>query len=180
MGYDEVLAQGNGFGPGRWRFEPGMLFGTREIWWVLPDGAQSLRPVVHNGLDMRIYREDTGRERVLGAGSSVLVAEAGVIAGIVRDFMGYSVFVDHGTTGDATIYSAYGHLDPADAVSRGRKVSRGERIGAVSEGRGGKVPPHVHFSVFRIAGHDSPVFLDWGALDGSSEVVFLDPLNDPA
>lgn len=181
MRYDETLARGNGYGPGRWRFEPGMLFGARSAWWASADGVLATRASAHNGLDMRLYEEEGGRERVFGAGGSVLVAGPGVIVGIVRDFMGHSVFVEHGDDGgEGRLYTAYGHLTPDEGIIRGVRVVRGGRIGEVSAGRGGNVPPHMHFSAFRASGRKGPPEFDWTVLEGAGEVVFLDPLDSRA
>jgi murein DD-endopeptidase MepM/ murein hydrolase activator NlpD len=68
-------------------------------------------------------------------------------------FGGNSVVLDHG----GGLFSIYYHLQDI-AVSEGRKVARGERIGAVGAS-GRATGPHLHFGVRAAGGRIDPSLL---------------------
>ena len=112
-GYMQLLASANGFAEGgHWEMEPGMGFGSRDKWWPAKDPHRPEGP--HNGLDIRQYSAQ-GQHWILGTDSVVPVAEDGKIISIIKDFLGYSIFVSHGEiseTPSGGVISAYGHIVP--------------------------------------------------------------------
>ena len=165
-----MLASINGFGPGSWKFKPGMLFGADTKWWG-DDGGTRKTP--HNGLDIRLYKESSGGIISLVGSSLVPSAGDGEVLTIIEDFLGYSVFVAHGLTeGGRTLVSAYGHIVPEEGLDAGARLSRGDIIGSIAEYEGMQVPPHLHFSVLILS--DGFKELDWGIVENNA--VFLDPL----
>ena len=90
----------------------------------------------------------------LPAGTPVMAIADGTVAFAGEQFFGgNSVVLDHG----GGLFSIYYHLQHGD-VSEGRKVARGERIGAVgSSGRA--TGPHLHFGVRAAGGRIDPSLL---------------------
>jgi len=169
-GYLSMLSDINGLGPGAWQFEPGMLFDAETKWW----GNGGLRNVLHNGLDLRYFKQGSGKMVTLGCESLVPVAGEGVILNIAKDFLGFSIFVSHGDDGRGrTLVSAYGHIVPEEGVAPGACVPGGHIIGSLAEYEGMPAPPHLHLSVFTLPGglHET----NWGSIE--QDAVFLDPLD---
>lgn len=75
------------------------------------------------------------------AGAAVYAVAAGEVAYVGGNYPGRVVIIRH-----ADLFSQYGHLDPAVAVSAGQQVGRGERIGSVLR-RSDDVPSHLHFEI---------------------------------
>lgn len=90
----------------------------------------------------------------LPAGTPVVAIAAGAVAFAGEQFFGgNSVVLDHG----GGLFSIYYHLQDI-AVSEGRKVARGERIGAVGAS-GRATGPHLHFGVRAAGGRIDPSLL---------------------
>ena len=167
-----MLARTNELGPGTWRFEPGMLFRSESKWWG--DGGPRKAP--HNGLDIRSYEEAAGRITTLDGSTRVPAAGDAVVANIIKDFLGYSVFVSHGAAkGEAGLFSAYGHIVPEAGLSPGASLSKGTVIGRLAEYHGMPVPPHLHLSLFEIGSDVAVERLDWSGLEVTEGVRFMDP-----
>jgi len=95
-----------------------------------------------------------GIDLVLPEGTPVVAIADGIVAFAGEQFFGgHSVVLDHG----GGLFSVYYHLREA-AVSGGRRVARGERIGSV--GMSGRATgPHLHFSVRAAGGRVDPTLL---------------------
>ena len=90
----------------------------------------------------------------LPAGTPVVAISDGVVAFAGEQFFGgNSVVLDHG----GGLFSIYYHLKDI-AVSEGRKVARGQRIGAVGAS-GRATGPHLHFGVRAAGGRIDPSLL---------------------
>lgn len=89
-----------------------------------------------------IYKRHTGTDIGASYGAAVVAANAGTVtlAGWNSGY-GNCIIIDHGG-GRATLYA---HLS-AYSVSKGQKVSRGQRIGSVGS-TGNSTGPHLHFEV---------------------------------
>jgi hypothetical protein len=114
-----------------------------------PEGFGSRRVInreprsPHAGVDIRL--PEGTPVRAMAAGSVAFSGE--------RFFGGRSVVLDHG----GGLFSIYYHLREA-AVEEGRRVEKGELIGAVgSSGRA--TGPHLHFSVRAAGGRIDPSLL---------------------
>lgn len=156
-------------------FYPGMLFGSRDKWW--PDTG--LRPTAHEGIDICYYTDAAGREQSFPPRIAVPVMASGRIFAICRDFLGHSVFIDHGVDDFHRFLSVYAHIVLHRQVIIGRKVRTGDAVGTVADttGRKNRMPAHVHISLMRIpqtVPHDR---LDWKYICSSDEVELIDPLS---
>ena len=89
-----------------------------------------------------IYKRHTGTDIGAGYGAAVVAANSGTVtlAGWNSGY-GNCIVIDHGG-GRATLYA---HLS-AYSVSKGQKVTRGQRIGSVGS-TGNSTGPHLHFEV---------------------------------
>jgi len=172
--YLRMLADTNGFGPGEWLMGPGMRFGSWRKWW----SGNGTRTSPHNGLDLRIYREASGREVYLDGRDIVPVCRDGEVINIVKDFLGHSVFVMHGKDANgAALVSAYGHIVPAEGLLPGVRLTRGGTIGKLSDYIGMPVPPHLHISLIE-SGLSDLRGLGWEELGTSDSIRFLDPIGN--
>lgn len=89
----------------------------------------------HAGEDWYAVRGDT-------AGAEVYAVAAGEVVYVGSNYPGRVVIVRH--AGD--LFSMYGHLDPAVAVTEGEAVPLGARLGTVLR-RADTVPNHLHFEL---------------------------------
>jgi len=171
--YLRLLAEINGFGPGEWLIEPGMDYGSWRKWW----SGSGTRTSEHNGLDLRIYREASGRDIYLDGRDRVPAGGEGEVINIAKDFLGKSVFVSHGRDeSGAALVSAYGHIVPEEGIGPGTRLVKGDIIGKLSEYAGMPVPPHLHLSLIRMSGLKAEK-LNWTLLGTSDRVEFLDPAS---
>lgn len=159
-----------------WEFLPGMRFEERAAWWR--GGAD--RGGAHQGLDICWYRIRDGRRLSLGAGARIPAPWAGEVVAIVEDFLGSSVFVEHGPPdgGGRRLHSVCGHVDPLPGLAVGGLLRDGDEIGVVADpaGRRTAAPPHLHVTLALVDRTGGPSRLDWQALGDRSRVQLLDPL----
>jgi len=95
-----------------------------------------------------------GSDYSVSAGTPVLAPADGLVALVAEHFFGgWSVFLDHG---DGLI-TMYFHLSRVD-VAEGRRLKRGERLGAVGS-TGRATGPHLHFGVRWRGARVDPSFL---------------------
>ena len=177
-GYMQLLASANGFkGGGHWDIEQGMGFGSMDKWWSQEDTMRA--EGAHNGLDIRQYTVQ-GQQMTLGADSVVPVAEGGKIISIIKDFLGYSIFVSHGEiseTPSGGVISAYGHIVPDKVLYKGMRLKRGDTLGSIAEYEGMAAPAHLHLSIIvSKQGNDEAIFNDWQRVQAALGLKFVDPL----
>lgn len=91
-------------------------------------------PIMHNGLDM-----------IAPSGAPVYAAADGVVRNVIRSRKGLGnvVEIDHGNG----YVTRYAHLADVE-VKKGRKLTRGSRIGYVGVS-GNSFAPHLHYEVIR-------------------------------
>jgi hypothetical protein len=80
--------------------------------------------------------------RIHTAGAGVYAVADGEIVYAGSNYPGRVVIIRHA----GELYSMYGHLDPALAVTVGEQVLRGQSFGTVLR-RGDDVPNHLHFEI---------------------------------
>ncbi len=172
--FTEHLIRLNALKFNRWIFEPGMLFSSETKWW----GDKKARGRRHNGLDLRSYKAADGTLRTLEEGTKIPIIFDGRIVGVIRDFIGYSVFAAHEIyDGDSVLFTIYGHVVQAQHVRIGETFRAGTEIAALAGSSTGKAPCHLHISVAMVPGDMSPGILDWKILEEDKAVRFFDPLD---
>jgi murein DD-endopeptidase MepM/ murein hydrolase activator NlpD len=92
---------------------------------------------LHTGEDW--YAIDDGET----AGANVLAISDGIVVFAGSDYPGRVVIIQH----EPALFSMYGHLDYALAVSEGDAVTIGQRLGTVLNRTDGRAPSHLHFEV---------------------------------
>jgi len=159
-----------------WLFCPGMLFQSTCKWW----GDRGSRNRPHEGLDLLLYRDREGKVLHLTERTRIRVISDGMIVGIIQDFLGKSIIVEHAVPDgdDERCYTIYGHTSPQDGICGGMLINGGDIIGTVAApGRTGfPMAPHLHLS---IAWAPAPVSYDhfnWNTLAASELLTLLDPL----
>jgi murein DD-endopeptidase MepM/ murein hydrolase activator NlpD len=161
----------------RWAFHPGMLFCSGDQWWSTGQRRQR----AHEGLDVRIYEDKEHRILNLVAGTKIPAAYGGTVAGIVSDFLGRTVVIEHPLlSSDSGIFcTIYGHLDVSDRLHPGQLLTEGEIIGATADtgDATGHAPSHLHLTVgWRPAGLPADG-LHWGNINDPKAFALLDPLE---
>ncbi len=170
----ENALEENGFGA--WVFRPGMLFHAENRWW----GDLGKRERPHEGVDFCLYRDGRDRMLRLDAGTKIPAMYDGVVVGIVDDFLGQSVMMEHAFPGcgDSRFYSIFGHTLPDGGLCVGKSVKAGDIIATVAEPPGPKADmlPHLHLSLgwtSKATGYDQ---LDWMSIGCQDTLVLSDPV----
>jgi len=165
---DDVFAE--------WIFYPGMLFNSPDLWWQ--GAGKRSRP--HEGLDICYYRDRRGDVRSVPGEARVPVISAGSVAGVEKDFLGWSVYVRHeyppGEEGH--LYTVYGHLSLSPGIGTGKCLHTGEILGMLADTalRSPHIPPHLHLTSALIRGIPSPEQLTWKAMWDTDSITLVDPL----
>jgi murein DD-endopeptidase MepM/ murein hydrolase activator NlpD len=161
---------------GEWLLDPGMLFGASQTWW----GKRGNRARAHEGLDLCAYRY--GQDIVCGlAGVKIPALYDGVVAGMIKDFLGQSLIVRHNLVEhrdhEGCLCTIYGHTAPQETISVGKMVREGEIIASVSDaGSRRGIIPHLHLSIGLITRAISYRTLDWTAIGDPDTMTLIDPL----
>ena len=153
---------------------PGMLFRSVDKWW--PDSG--LRATSHEGLDVCYYTDSAGKEQKFSPHISIPAMASGRIFASCRDFLGQSLFIDHGVFGSLRFLSVYAHIVQHRHIMIGQKVQVSDVVGVIADtaGRKNRMPAHVHISLMNIPQSVSFDMLDWNFICNSSDVELVDPL----
>lgn len=176
--FTEFLIRENSLDEGgfkEWIFYPGMLFNALNKWW----GDQGKRDKPHEGLDLCLYRDRGDRVLRIDAKTRIPVMYDGEVVGIVSDYLGESVIIEHGFphSHDRRLCTIYGHTYPHEGLHIGRIVKEGEIIATLADF--GKLKanmfPHLHISLGWTSKSFSYDHLDWET--ASDMLILLDPLD---
>ena len=164
----------NGFR--EWIFYPGMLFNAVEKWW----GDHGKRDNPHEGLDLCLYRDQRGNKRQLDEKTKIPATYDGTVVGIVNDFLGKSVIIEHDLTDSDhnRFCTIYGHINPGKRLQNGQMVKEGDIIATLADLRNLKVTifPHLHISLgwaSKLISYDK---LDWKTIGAPNTLTLMDPL----
>ncbi|MBI5056500.1 MAG: M23 family metallopeptidase [Nitrospirae bacterium] len=158
-----------------WVFYKGMLFDDLNKWW----GDQGRRDTPHEGVDFCFYKDGQGGVHRLNEDMKIPVMYDGVFAGIINDFLGKSVIIEHKLPDNDQIRwcTIYGHTNPVDGLHAGMVVREGDVIATVSGKARAGIIPHLHIST----GWSSEVVqyaqLDWEIISARKILRLLDPLQ---
>jgi hypothetical protein len=170
-----VLANGLGESFAGWLFLPGMLFNGANKWW----GGKGTRIAPHEGLDFCFYEDGRGRVIGLGAGSSVPAMYDGRVKGIVDDFLGKTIVMEHRFPQMPAfqLITVYGHTKPAPGVRPGEAFKAGEAVAAIASPGGSSkaLDPHLHVSLGRPSGTVALERLNWQNM--AKGLVMFDPIE---
>jgi len=105
----------------------------------------------------------------------------GVVVGIIHDFLGKSIIVEHPVPDEDNerSYTIYGHTRPQNGICAGTAVSRGDIIATVAlPGRSAfPMAPHLHISIAWAPTPFSCDHFNWDAIAASEMLTLLDPLR---
>jgi len=152
--FTEYLIQENALdehGFKEWIFYPGMLFNAVEKWW----GNHGKRDKPHEGLDLCLYRDRWGNKRQLDEKTKIPAIYDGTVVGIVNDFLGKSVIIEHDLTDsdDNRLCTIYGHINPHKGLNVGRIVKEGDIIATLAYDK-----------------------FDWETIGALNTLIFTDPM----
>ncbi len=161
-----------------WVFYPGMLFNALDRWW----GDKGKRGKAHEGLDLCLFRDRRGRIQHLDEKTRIPVLHGGMVVGIINDFLGKSVIIEHAPAADGDdgrSCAIYGHTMPQDDLCVGRVLKEGDIIGTLADTSKTKanICPHLHISLGWTAGTISYVKLDWETMRASHNLTLQDPMH---
>jgi murein DD-endopeptidase MepM/ murein hydrolase activator NlpD len=178
--YSRQLVECNGLGEAgfaRWTFHPGMLFRAQEKWW----GDWGRRPTPHEGIDLVLYTDEPGRLLELDESTRIPVMFDGEVVKIEKDYLGQSVYVDHGIDDGhgRRLWTMYGHTRPADHVRPGERVRRGEVIARLTKKKTKTTGPrpHLHLTMTWVSQERALGELRWETLHDPEIAVLFDPLH---
>ena len=178
--FTEYLIRKNALDTGgfnEWVFCPGMLFNSTDKWW----GDQGRRDKPHEGLDLCLYKDREDTILRLGEKVKVPVIYDGVVVGIVDDFLGKSVIIEHlfSDCDNNKLCTIYGHTIPEDNLHVGKIVKKGDVIAALADSSRSKTDifPHLHISLGWTSKVISYERLDWGNIGAPNTLTLLDPLQ---
>jgi len=159
-----------------WLFCPGMLFEATCKWW----GDRGSRNRPHEGLDLLLYRDRKGKVLHLTGTTRIPVMSDGMIVGIIQDFLGKSIIVEHAVPNrdDERCYTIYGHTAPQEGLCSGTSINEGDPIGTVAAPGRTSFPmaPHLHLSIAWASAPISHDHFNWNTLAASELLPLLDPL----
>ncbi|MCK9365201.1 MAG: M23 family metallopeptidase [Syntrophales bacterium] len=159
-----------------WLFCPGMLFQAAGKWW----GNKGLRDRRHEGLDLLLYKDGEERIRHIDKSFKIRVMSDGVVVGIIPDFLGKSIIVEHPSLIDNSynILTIYGHTAPCDNIHVGLALQGGDIIASVAGPNRSStaMKPHLHITVARTNMAICYERLNWEIIGTSEMLTLLDPL----
>lgn len=168
-----IIGRLNGFpDTGSWLFYPGMLFGSPFKWW----GDFTYRATSHEGIDIRYFTPPDGPVLTLTAGSAVPAWDNGVILNICRDFLGFSVIIEHDRSAFSRLVSVAAHVRPAAGLDRGTAVTRGEPIACIADTSQTRLAPHLHLSVMEIPAGVPENRLNWELFTDPDRISLINPV----
>jgi murein DD-endopeptidase MepM/ murein hydrolase activator NlpD len=178
--FTELLIQKNDLDKGGfkgWVFCPGMLFNSTDKWW----GDQGKRDKPHEGLDLCLYQNRKDRILRLDEKTKVPVIYDGIVVGIIDDFLGKSMIIEHlfFDCDNNRLCTIYGHTIPENNLHVGKIVKKGDVIATLADTNRSKTSifPHLHISLGWTSEAISYGKLDWEKNIGAQNTLtLLDPL----
>lgn len=159
-----------------WIFCPGMLFNALDKWW----GDHEKRDRPHEGLDLCLYRDRWNGIRRLKQKAKIPAIHDGVVVGILSDFLGESLIVEHDihNSSDIRFCSIYGHTNPSGDLRIGTVVRGGDIIASLAGAPQSRshIFPHLHLSFGWIQRGVSYDKLDWETIGSPNMITLVDPL----
>jgi hypothetical protein len=107
-----------------------------------------------------------------------VIAQGRVFA-FCQDFLGHSVFLDHGVSGSLRFLSVYAHVVPLRHAVMGQRMQTGDVVGTIADttGRKNRMPAHVHISLMKVPQTVTAGMLDWDFICNSQQAALIDPLS---
>jgi hypothetical protein len=158
----------------KWIFYPGMLFDSLDKWW-----GHGLREKPHEGLDLCYYKDKNDRICQLDEKTKIPVIFDGMIAGIIDDFLGKSIIIEHKTAEQTFSFcTIFGHVIPENSIVPGCNVKKGEVIATLADaGKSkSKILPHLHITMGHLSEGVSHSVLSWNNISNPEIFIMQDPI----
>ena len=158
-----------------WIFCPGMLFNAERKWW----GDRGERSSDHEGLDLFLYRNNAGQILRLDEKTEIPAIYDGTVVRVINDFLGRSIFMEHGLQGNSRLITAFGHTAPLKGIEAGSRVKEGDIIATIAKiiDPKAKIAPHLHITAGWISGDLEYETLDWETISNSEKIRLIDPVD---
>lgn len=177
--FTELLVNNNPAGINNfreWIFYPSMLFGSTNKWW-----NSGKRDNPHEGLDLCFYADQSDKILRINEGVNIPAMFDGIVIGIIDDFLGKSIIVEHNIAGNAEslFYSIFGHVIPACGIDAGSDVKQGDIIAVLADARRSKakVFPHLHITIGYLSRGGSFPGLNWSTISNPEIFTLFDPVT---
>jgi murein DD-endopeptidase MepM/ murein hydrolase activator NlpD len=177
--FNEMLIEENALdqsGFERWLFCQGMLFNSADKWW----GDHGRRDYPHEGIDLCLYQDRSGRIFRMHEKTRIPVMHDGVVKAMFKDYLGRAVIIEHEYSGrdPAGFISFYAHTKPRSAVKAGTLVKEGDIIATLAGTGNSKsnILPHLHFSLGLPTNSFSYERFVWNTIRNPAMLILLDPL----
>jgi murein DD-endopeptidase MepM/ murein hydrolase activator NlpD len=177
--FTEMLIEENAldqYGFESWIFCNGMTFNSPDKWW----GDFGFRDFPHEGIDLCLYQDKSGKVRRLDSSTRIRVMHEGQIKAMFRDYLGQAIVIEHKkpqNEGERFV-SMYAHTQPQDAIEVGRVVEAGDVIATIADTRNAKasILPHLHLSLGLPSDAFSFEGMVWNIVRNPQMMTLLDPL----
>ncbi len=160
-----------------WIFCPGMLFNSPHKWW----GDHGRRDFPHEGIDLCMYLDHSGRIRRLDEETRIPVMHNGVVKAMFKDYLGTTVVIEHeNSVNDTGVFiSLYAHTNPRSDIAVDVIVKEGDIIARFGDTRNSKshIIPHLHFSLGKPSNSFSYEGFVWNTIRAPEMITLLDPLS---
>jgi len=175
MFIEENALQQSGFE--RWTFCPGMLFTAPNKWW----GDLGRRDFPHEGIDLCLYKDRSGKLRRLDINTRIPVMHGGMVKAIFKDYLGQALIIEHESTVGNTgkFISFYAHTKPGSTVAVGTVVKEGDILATLADTAHLKsgILPHLHLSFGLPSESFSYAGFVWNTLRDPEMITLQDPLT---
>ena len=178
--FTEMLIEENALdqsGFERWIFCQGMLFNSLHKWW----GDHGRRDYPHEGIDLCLYKDRSGKIYRIDEKTRIPVMHAGVVKALFKDYLGQAVIIEHENSGSNTgkFISFYAHTKPCSEIEVGVIVKEGDIIANLADTSHSKskIIPHLHFSLGLPSKSFSYDGFVWNTIRTPEMIILLDPLT---
>ena len=160
-----------------WIFCQGMLFKSVDKWW----GDHGRRDFPHEGIDLCMYIDHSGRIHRLDEKTLIPAMHDGVVKVMFKDYLGTTVVIEHeNSVNDSGVFiSLYAHTNPRSEIAVGVIVKEGDIIATFGDTRHSKshIIPHLHFSLGKPSESFSYEGFVWNTIRKPEMITLLDPLS---
>jgi len=160
-----------------WVFREEMLFSASGKWW----GDFGRRDFPHEGIDLCLYADSSGKICRLNEQTCIPVMHDGVVKAVFKDYLGMAIIIEHvfGRGQDARYLSAYAHTLPQNGIQPGKKVVCGDVIATIADTSTSKakILPHLHYSFGRPSPGLGYEKFFWNMMRDPDLITLLDPLT---
>ncbi|MGD9364259.1 MAG: M23 family metallopeptidase [Desulfobacteraceae bacterium] len=178
--FTEMIIEANGLDPNdfvSWVFYPEMLFNSPDKWW----GDRGRRDFPHEGIDFCLYMNRSRAILPIGAQTRIPVIHDGIVRAMFRDYLGVAFIVEHEghQSGDRKYLSVYAHTSPLDDIRPGDVLEKGDIIATITDTSRSKakIRPHLHFTMAYPSPDLTYESFVWNNMRDPDLATLIDPLS---